>query len=373
VDCLYLANAAVALGSQKIKTTMNKQILGIICASGALALNVSAWDYEGHHTVNELALASLPADFPAFAKTPEAKTRIAYLAGEADRWRNETNLKEGTGIALGHASGPDHYIDLEDLKLYGLTPQTLPPLRYDFVAAIAKARAAHPENFPAIDPAKDSDHTRELSGFLPWAITENYEKLQSGFSTLAALEKAGGTPEEIANAKQNIIYVMGVMGHFVGDASQPLHTTMYHHGWTTNDNPNHYTTSFKFHQWIDGGFFTATGGIDVSKLTPKIRPASKIANAAEPNGIFEDSIAFIVDANKLVEPLYILDRDGKLSNKEGKGVEGRAFLEGQLVKSGQLLGDLWYSAWATAPEDTFLERELQRRADATAGKSPDKK
>ena len=226
---------------------MNQKIIIVAALVGAFGFHAIAWDYEGHHAVNELALASLPANFPAFALTPETRTRIAFLAGEADRWRNETSLKNGTGLALGHASGPDHYLDMEDLKLYGLTPATLPPLRYDFVADIVKARAAHPERFPAIDPAKDADHTRELSGFLPWAITEYYEKLQSGFSTLAALEKFGGTPVEIANAKQDIVYVMGVMGHFVGDASQPLHTTMYHHGWTTNDNPHHYTTSFGFH------------------------------------------------------------------------------------------------------------------------------
>jgi len=345
---------------------MKKTILGILLASALPAMNALAWDYEGHHAVNELALASLPKDFPAFVLTPDARTRIAYLAGEADRWRNITSTRDGTGLALGHASGPDHYMDLEDIKLYDLTPATLPPLRYDFVAAIVKARAAHPERFPAIDPAKDSDHTREINGFLPWAIAENFEKLQSGFATLAALEKAGGTPEEIANAKQSIIYVMGVMGHFVGDASQPLHTTMYHHGWTTNDNPNHYTTSFKFHQWIDGGFFTATGGIDVKKLSPRIHPAEKMPAADDPNGIFHASVNFIVAANKLVEPLYILDRDGKLSNKENRGAEGRAFLEAQLVKSGQLLGNLWFTAWATAPEDTFLERELQRRAQTAA-------
>ena len=343
---------------------MKKIILGIFLAAGALATNALAWDYEGHHAVNELALASLPKNFPTFVLTPEARTRIAFLAGEADRWRNITSTREGTGLALGHASGPDHYLDLEDIKLYDLTPATLPPLRYDFVAAIVKARAAHPERFPAIDPAKDSDHTREINGFLPWAITENFEKLQSGFATLAALEKMGGTPEEIANAKQNIIYVMGVMGHFVGDASQPLHTTMYHHGWTTNNNPNHYTTSFKFHQWIDGGFFSATGGINVPKLSPRIQPAEKMPAADDPNGIFHASVNFLVAANKLVEPLYILDRDGKLSNKENRGAEGRAFLESQLVKSGQLLGNLWFTAWATAPEDTFLERELQRRAQA---------
>src|ERR1035437_9118595 len=336
---------------------MKLKLLAGALVLGAFVFNAAAWDYEGHHAVNELALAALPTNFPAFVLTPETRDRIAFLAGEADRWRNETSTKNGTGLALGHVSGPDHYIDLEDLKLYDLTPEKLPPLRYDFVADIVKARAAHPEKFPAIDPAKDSDHTRELSGFLPWAITENYQKLQSGFATLAALEKNGGTATEIANAKADIVYVMGVMGHYVGDASQPLHTTMHHHGWVTNavdDNPNHYTTSFKFHAWIDGGFFSKTGGIDAKKLAEKIHPADKIAAAAEPDGVFVTSVNFIVAANHLVEPLYILDRDGKLSNKENRGAEGRAFLEGQLVKSGQLLGDLWFTAWATAPEDTFL-------------------
>jgi hypothetical protein len=350
---------------------MNKTLPGIIAITSVLALNAFAWDYEGHRAVNELALASLPTNFPAFVLTPEARDRIGYLAGEADRWRNETDTKTGRGLALGHASGPDHYIDLEDLKDYDLTPATLPPLRYDFAADLARARAAHPERFAPIDPAKNSDHTRELSGFLPWAITENYQKLQSGFSTLAAFEKFGGTPQEIANCKQSIIYVMGVMGHFVGDASQPLHTTMYHHGWTTNNNPNHYTTSPGFHSWIDGGFFKKTGGVDVKKMSASIKPATELPAAGQPNGIFETSVNFVVAANKLVEPLYILDRDGKLSNKGNAGAEGRAFLEGQMIKSGQLLGDIWFTAWATAPEDTFLEKQLRDRAAAAA--STDKK
>ena len=130
--------------------------------------DANAWDYEGHHTVNELALASLPPEFGGFELTPELKKRISFLAGEPDRWRNVGDAP------LRNVNGPDHYIDLEDLQLYGLTPETLPIMRYDFMADIARARAAHPENFPPIDPAKDSDHTRELCGFLPWAITEDY-------------------------------------------------------------------------------------------------------------------------------------------------------------------------------------------------------
>ena len=348
---------------------MKSKLLAFAVTLGAAVFNAAAWDYEGHHAVNELALATLPANFPAFALTPEARTRITFLAGEADRWRNITDFKTARGLALGHCSGPDHYLDLEDLALYDLTPGTLPPLRYDFVADIVKARATHPERFPAIDPEKDSDHTRELNGFLPWAMTEYYEKLQSGFATLAALEKSGGTPDEIANARQNIIYVMGVMGHFVGDASQPLHTTMYHHGWTTNNNPDHYTTSFKFHSWIDGGFFGKTGGITPKKLAEKIHAAEKISNVDEPDGIFKTAVNFIADNNKLVEPLYRMDRDGKLSNKGDAGAEGRAFLEAQIIKSGQLLGNLWLTAWFTAPEDTFLEGVLQKRRAAAAEKT----
>lgn len=339
---------------------MHLKLLSTIIAAGSIACSAGAWDYEGHHAINELALGSLPADFPAFALTPEARSRIAYLAGEPDRWRNEMNLRAGTGVALGHVNGPDHYLDLEDVYLYGLTPTNLPPLRYDFVADIAQARAAHPEKFPVIDPARDTDHTRELSGFLPWSITENYEKLQSGFSTLAALEKFGGTPDEVANARQNILYVMGVMGHYVGDASQPLHTTMHFNGWV-GENTNHYTTEHTFHQLIDGGFFRKTGGIDVPKLSAKMQPAGKISAAADPNGIFHTAIDFVVANNQLVEPLYKLEKDGKLSEQGEAGAEGRAFLEGQLVKGGQLLGNLWLTAWKTAPEDTYLEKELQQR------------
>ena len=165
-------------------------------------------------------------------------------------------------LPLKNVNGPDHYIDLEEVKLYGLTPETLPLMRYDYVAVIARERAAHPDRFPFIDPAKDADHTRELTGFLPWSITENYDKLKSCFSYLKTFQKYGGTPEEIANAQANIIYVMGVMGHYVGDASQPLHTTMHFNGWV-GDNPHGYTTNRTFHPWIDGGYFIQTGGIDV--------------------------------------------------------------------------------------------------------------
>ena len=318
-----------------------------------------AWDYEGHRTVNLLALASLPTNFPAFVREPAAVERIGFLAGEMDRWRNTPDLP------LKHYSFPDHYIDMEELADYGLKPEMLPVFRYDFVAELALYRKAHPDKFPEADAERNQDHTRGLVGLLPWGIAESVGKLKSGFSYLKAFEQAG-TPQEIANAQANIIYVMGVMGHMVGDASQPLHTTIHHHGWV-GDNPKDYSTSRGFHSWIDGGYLNKTGGANLKALEAKLRPAQLPTikgRTAKPEETFQVAILFLIEQNKQVEPLYQLDKDGKLSGKGEKGLEGKAFLEGQLLKSGQLFGDLIYAAWQEAPPDTFLLGALARRAKA---------
>ncbi|HXB60083.1 MAG TPA: hypothetical protein VNU95_10980 [Candidatus Acidoferrales bacterium] len=317
--------------------------------------NIFAWGPEGHSAVNALAVASLPSDF-GIQITPERKARIEYLANEPDHWRNVEDPP------LENFNAPDHYIDLEDLPLYGLTPDTLPIMRYDFMAAIARARAEHPEKFPPINPGKDFDHTRELDGFLPWAIEENYEKLLSGFSTLKAYQTHSGTAVEIANEEANIIYIMGVMGHYVGDGSQPLHTTRYYNGWDPKNNPKGYTIRNTFHAWIDTGYFRKVGGLKVDDLAGKIEPATRIPNADDPNAFFHYVVNYLVEQNKYVEPLYQMEKDGELTGEGDKGMGALPFLQGQIVKAGQTLGNIWYTAYLDAPEDSRLERELDARA-----------
>jgi len=338
---------------------MKKSLLLAGCVA-LIGQSVFAWDYEGHRLVNQLALASLPKDFPAFAVTPEARERIAFLAGEPDRWRNspENSFK--------HASGPDHYFDLEDLALYDLKPAMLAPFRYDFMAQIAQARTAHPEKFAAIDAAKDADHTRALSGFLPWTMSECYSKLKSEFSYLKTFETAGGTPAEIANAQANIVYTMGVMGHYYGDAAQPLHTTMYFNGWV-GANPNHYGTNHSIHSWIDGGFILKTHiADDLGAMEKKMRTAQAVTLNGQPASgeqVFSAMVSFIVEQNKLVETVYQMDRDHQFSGEGEAGLLGKPLIEGQLMKAGQLLGDVWFSAWQQAAPDDFLAKQLRRRSE----------
>lgn len=320
----------------------------------------NAWDYAGHRLVNQLALASLPTNFPAFARTPAARERIAFLSGEPDRWRNTPDLP------LKHGNGPDHYIDIEDLALAGLDPKSLRPFRYEFAAQWAVARASHPTNFPPIDPFRNEDRTREWVGFLPWTITEHYAKLKSAFSYLKVLEELGA-PEEIVNAQQNIIYLMGVMGHFVGDASQPLHTTRHFNGWV-GPNPQNYAANTTFHAWVDGGYLQKIG-LRLEEMLPRVRPAQALVAtkpATKAEGAFPQVMAYILDQYKRVESLYQLDKAGDLSDEGGPASKGRAFMTQQLLAAGEMLGDLWYSAWQQAPADNYLRGQLiKRRHSAT--------
>ncbi|MDB6017069.1 MAG: hypothetical protein JWR19_1558 [Pedosphaera sp.] len=337
------------------------RLSGLLLIAGLSSWECQGWDYEGHRIVNQLALASLPTNFPAFVLTPEAKERVAFLAGEPDRWRNNSDLS--------HINAPDHFIDLDELDMYGVDMHALSPYRYDFVAQLALARAGHPDKFPLIDPDQNRDHTRQLVGFLPWAIMENYNKLKSSFSYLKTFEKYG-TPEEVANAQQDVLYIMGVMGHYVGDASQPLHTTKYFNGWV-GENPQHYTTA-KIHSKVDGYFFKLDAA-GLNEMKARIHPAQSLsATNGEGKSIdtFTQIESYILEQHKQVEPLYKLEKEGKLFG-EGEAIhDGKAFLTTQIIAGGQMLGNIWYSAWQQAAPDSYLRGTLEKRNAVHAGEAP---
>jgi hypothetical protein len=329
--------------------------LPLLLAALFCALPSPAFDYAGHRMINELALASLPKDFPSFVREAAAAERIAFLAGEPDRWRNTPDN------TFKHWNAPDHFFDIEYLEPLGLQIEQLPPFRHRFTMQLAEARMKHAARLPVIDPARNADHTRELIGYLPWSIAEHFSKLKSAFSAIKAYEEAG-TDAEIANARANVVYYMGVMGHYVGDAAQPLHTTKHYNGWV-GENPRGYTTSRGFHSWIDGGYL-ARVPVEQKSLQARLRPAKALRPAdratAEPS-MFAEALAYIRDQHQLVEPLYQLDQEGKLSPNRPNGLEGRAFFERQFLTAAQMLGDLWFTAWREAPTDTFLKSALARR------------
>ena len=339
------------LGAGKQPRAMQKWrgLTWLLCAL-LIAGDLRAWDYERHQLINDLALGTLPKDFPRFALTPAARERILFLGGEPDRWRNNRER------ALRHLNNPDHYFDVEDLEPYQIKPADLSHFRYRFVEQMATARARLKLELPEAN----ADHLKGHPGFLPWAINENYLKLVSAFSYLKVFEEMG-TDAEIANARANVIYRMGILSHFVGDTSQPLHTTRHFNGWQ-GENPNDYTTSRRFHSWIDGGFFKATTPPNRAALDKQLRPATVLKRPERKDlasGQFQSGLQYILASHAQMIPLYELDKAGHLDKETP--AKGREFLNGQLAKGGQMLGDLWYTAWKEAPPDKFLQGYLARR------------
>lgn len=333
---------------------MQRSFLGLLLILGGL-LSAPAWDYDGHRFINQTALSLLPTHFPAWAREPEARERIAFLGGELDRWRNTTHYP------LRHANNPDHYLDLEDLVPLELTITNLPIFRYEFVAHLTRVRIAHPDRFPPIAATNDLDRTRTLPGFLPWTIAEQFARLKSAFSSLAAYEKLGN-PSEVTNARANVVYLLGILGHAVGDAAQPLHTTRHYNGWV-GENPNGYATTRSFHGWIDGGYLRRVGipSEDVQQRTRPAQVLRSLPTTASDDPIFREACRFIGTQFERMEPLYQLDKAGGLSGKPPLGLEGRAYLGEQLARAANFLADLWLTAFEQAPPDTFLLGQLAQR------------
>ena len=198
--------------------------------------------------------------------------------------------------------------------------------------------------------------------------------MKSAFSYLKTYEQYG-TPEEVANAQANAIYIMGVMGHYVGDGAQPLHTTKHNNGWV-GDNPHAYSTWTRFHAWIDGGFI-AKVKLTETDLAPHARPAHLLETPVSPppserDPIFTDVMAYLADTHTQVEPLYKLDQTGALNPKapDAKTALARAFIGERLLAGGGMLSSLWLTAYRRSEPDIYLRAQLLKRQSEGAGQTP---
>ena len=333
--------------------SLSALIPALLAAATPAALH--AWGEQGHDIVNQIALASLPADFPAWIHQPANTGRIVFLAGEPDRWRSSKDE------IMEHATTPDHHFDIEEIADAGLDLDAISEYRYEFAVQFAAARAAHEASFRPIDPKYNADQTGRFPGFLPWAIVEDYGKLRISFSILKTYEKYG-TAEEVANARADLVDLMGLMGHFVGDGSQPLHVSKYFYGWT-GPNPQGFVNRGGWHAWIDSGFI-AKAGITFAEFQPRVQPAVPVSVAPRPDGrdpVFAAVLDYLAATNQQVVPLYQLEKDGPLRMNGPPTAEGRAFIDADLLRAGEMLGSLWLTAWRQAGPDYYLRSDLVRR------------
>jgi hypothetical protein len=322
-----------------------RPLIALLATAAIFTSTAVAWDAPGHRTITLLALDRLSPDLPEFLRDPKTRAMIASQSCEPDRWRASSDP------TVAHINSPDHYINLEPLADAGMKASEMPPLRFEYIAKLALLRDKDPTAFEKPDPAKDPGLSRVWPGFLPYAISENYAKLQISFKTLRMMESLNdpARADQIAQEKANVVYHMGVLSHFVGDAAQPLHTTRHHHGWV-GDNQNGYTTRYSFHAEIDGGVLERHNlSHDTLKDSPRPDRAAGAANA------FAFAQAEIQRSFDKVDPLYALDKSGTLLADEGK-----AFITERLTDAAATLSALYNAAWATsAPTDAEIRAFLK--------------
>lgn len=255
--------------------------------------------------INHLAVAGLPEDAPAFLRSPTAMAEIEYLGPEPDRWRSPGEPE------LNAAQAPEHFIDLEPADALG----PLPHRRLDFEAAVYAA-GQKPEKI----------------GLQPWAATEVWERLKAALREYRRISAAHGETHEV---EQAAIFYAGWLGHYVGDASQPLHTTIQYNGWT-GPNPNGYTTSHKIHWQFEGPFVGAN--LHESDIQPRMTAVHAIEG-----DMFGEYMSYIRQTAKHVERVYQLEKVGGF---EGQGTqESRDFTADRLASGASMLRDMIYAAW----------------------------
>lgn len=317
-----------------------------------------AWNATGHRIITYLALDGLPAEAPSWLREAAVRDRIAHQSNLPDRWRGTSSN------ILHHENKPDHYLDVELLDQFGLTLETVPPLRYEYLRALAVAKHVHPEQVEPYDASKDPDRTKEWPGMGLHAVAEHYAKLQMAFKEVRMLEHFGDAKQAplLEQARANAIYHMGVLSHFVGDFAQPLHTTKHFNGWV-GENPNGYTTSNRFHSYIDGGVLRQH---DITYET--MRAVVKYQDKVDPRDPWQDTLKYVRTTFDAVEPLYRMEKDGSLNEAPGK-----AFIESRLSAGASMLSAMYWAAWvSSAPNEKDLSDYVMydERRNATGDMTP---
>ncbi len=288
----------------------------IILAAVLLPTPAPGWGDVGHTTINRTAAERIPPAMPQFLRA--ASKRIGWLGPEPDRWRS--NLEQ----PLNDAQAPDHFIDLEWVDW--LKP--LPPDRYAFIRAVYQYRAQHPH--ADVPPP-------EKIGFQPYISIEIFDRLKVAFREFRHARAEG---RSTANAEANAIFYAGWLGHYVGDGSNPMHTSIQYNGWV-GPNPKGYSTSHDVHSKMETAFVNAN---------PEVTYIADLVGAPRHlDRPFEDYVAYLRESQSRIERAYQLERDRGF---DGKGTpESREFIRQQLGRGAQMLLNMWYTAWVDSAVD----------------------
>jgi Zinc dependent phospholipase C len=176
------------MGGARSAALRTDRILAIVLVTVSLCMAPTpahAWDSRTHRLITRLAIGALP----------ESPLKRSFESHAAQLQVDAVAPDQVLRPRYGKAEAIHHYIDLEN---FGAHP--FAALQPDFAAMVQKYGA----------------HTLDKSGTLPWIIE--------------ATAKGVGQAWRKDDCAQ-VILLSGYLAHYVGDASQPLHTTKHYDGY----------------------------------------------------------------------------------------------------------------------------------------------
>ncbi len=290
--------------------------------------------------INRVAIEMLPADVPAFMHSPRALDEMEYLGPEPDRWRSPAEPE------LRPAQAPEHFIDLELADV--AAPNGLPARRFDFIRDLYDAKAQYPSLALKLTP--------QSVGLLPWQANEYFERLEVD---MREYRKRLVAHKTVYCVEQAILYDAGVMGHYVADGSQPLHTTIDYNGWAEKENPENFTRGHSIHSRFETEFVQDNmRAADVRPLVPVIPGIL--------NSPFPDFVAYLRVSHSQVAEIYRLE---KHRGFEGRGTaQSRSFTAERLAAGAAMLRDMIDTAWVRSAQTEHGWRDRPGPSEHQTGK-----
>lgn len=311
-----------------------------------------AWGAKGHHLINRLAVESLPADFPGFMRTRRAIDELTDLGLELD-------LLKGSGTEWDGAKDPGHYIDLvgDGTLEGGLRLNALPVTREAYDTALRK-----------------TGYDQYKAGFVPYSIVQGWEQLRMGFAYWrvdryemqhAKTRVLRATAADRAAVDESLILRdAGVWGHYVADASQPLHVTVHFNGWGHYPNPHGYSNSAHLHDLFETDFvnrYVTATAVAKHMTSLKGQPSGKLL---DDQTILSAVERYLAESNATVPELYQIEKTGGFENGTPRAV---AFVSERLAFGASELRTLIVWAWADSLNETIGDDAPQQVRNIVQG------
>ena len=316
--------------------------LGVSLGAAGAAL---AWGSSGHRMIGEAAIQGLPGELPPFLRQESSAVAIGELSREPDRSR-------GAGRAHDADRDPGHFVDGDDAgKVGGAVPlDALPPTREDYETAL---RAAGTDSWKM--------------GYLPYSIVADWQQLAKDFAYWR-VDDAGarlvGDPKHRAwlaadreRRQAQILVDIGLLSHFVGDGSMPLHVSIHYNGWGPFPNPAGYTEERVHVPWE--GPYTARV-VTLGAVRVGMAPFHDCRCPIE-----QRVGAYLMGDQRTVVPFYELEKAGAFQPGVAKGV---AFTTERVAAGAAELRDEIVLAWRASESAKVGYQPEIAVSDVEAGK-----